>query len=241
MQNNKQEIREHLTALNAALDQDDQDAIAESLKALARVHDRDMFQELGRMTRDLHQSIQELSFDPGLKDLAENELPDAKARLQHVIDMTEKAAHRTMNAVELLIPLQDPAIQEAEVLLDAWSKLYSREMAPQDFAGFAQGMQSYLERARQDSEFTRTHLTEIMMAQEYQDLSSQIIRRVIQLVQTVEEQLVHLVQAFALKSNRETPERQGEKLEGPQIDPKSRTDVVSSQDEVDELLSSLGF
>lgn len=241
MQDNKQEIRDHVTALTTALDQGDQEGICESLKALARVHDRDMFQELGRMTRDLHQSIQDLSFDSGLKDLAENELPDAKARLQHVIQMTEQAAHRTMTAVEQLIPLQEPAIQQAEILLDAWSRLYSREMAPQAFAGFAQEMQQFLDRARNDGEFTRTHLTEIMMAQEYQDLSSQIIRRVIRLVQTVEEQLVHLVQTFAHKTGADVPGRPAEKLEGPQIDPGKRADVVSSQDEVDELLSSLGF
>lgn len=242
MEKRKSEIRAHAQALLSALEVDDHAGIELELKNLVQVHDHEMFQELGRLTRELHQAIQSLSFDPALRDLAENEIPDAKARLQHVIEMTEQAAHRTMEAVEELIPLQEPIEQQATALLGHWERMYRREMAPQEFAGFAREMKDFLEAVKGAGEATRGRLTDILMAQEYQDLSSQIIRRVIDLVQQVEEQMVGLVQAFAghgpAGAARVATDR---KLEGPQVNPQGRTDVVTSQDEVDDLLSSLGF
>lgn len=242
MQDKKEELLTHAQSLLQALESDDFSRVESELQNLSRVRDHEMFQELGRLTRDLHQAILALGFDPRLKELAEHDIPDAKSRLQYVISMTEEAAHRTMSAVEELIPLQEPLLKQAEHYLEDWERLYRREMAPQEFARFARDMKDFLEHVKSTGTASRSNLTEILMAQEFQDISSQIIRRVIQLVQQVEEQMVTLVQAFARHQSIGESRMAGEnKLEGPRIPEQARPDVVSSQDEVDDLLSSLGF
>ena len=167
-------------------------------------------------------------------------------RLQHVIDMTEQAANRTMTAVEQLMPLQEPLHGQAQQMIDQLDRLYRREMDPKDFAVFAKDTRHFLFHIQSVGMDTRKLLSDILMAQEYQDLSGQIIRRVIDLVAEIEEKMVTMVSSFAQQAggHNGTPvavAAKGPKLEGPQVNAQGRTDVVSGQDEVDDLLSSLGF
>lgn len=242
MSMSKEAIRTHTQAILMALDQDDDTKVELELARLADSHHHQLLNELGHLTREVHQTIRNIGSDPLLQKLAESDVPDAKMRLQHVIDMTEQAANRTMTAVEQLVPLQEPLHEQAQQMIDQLDRLYRREMDPKDFAVFAKDTRHFLFHIQSVGMDTRKLLSDIMMAQEYQDLSGQIIRRVIDLVAQIEDKMVTMVSSFAQAGGVVAAAAAHKPtLEGPQVNAKGRKDVVSGQDEVDDLLSSLGF
>ncbi len=201
-----------------------------------------LFRRLGELTRDLHEAIQSFLQDNRIAALAQEGMPDARQRLHHVIAMTEQAAHRVLTAVEEALPAAERASRRLE-RTRAELRRAARAAAP--------GERAALERAerrlgRAAGELTLVHrcLSEVMVAQDFQDLTGQIIRRVIQLVEEVEQSLVRLVRitGAGLHGERPTAEEAGARREGP-TGPglPGETGRVQGQDEVDELLSSLGF
>jgi chemotaxis phosphatase, CheZ len=90
-----------------------------------------------------------------------------------------------------------------------------------------------------DSSATKQQLLDIMMAQDFQDLTGQVIRKVTVLAHDLEQQLVHLLIDYA-PSELKTDPGSG-LLNGPQINPAAKSDVVAEQSQVDDLLDSLGF
>ncbi|WP_019676450.1 protein phosphatase CheZ [Arsukibacterium perlucidum] len=210
----------------------------------------ELFAEVGKLTRQLHDSLKNFHIDPSLNNLLEEDIPDAKKRLNHVIDMTEQAANKTMDAVESCLPIADQLTQRLNQLQPEWQRLMRRQIQLSEFKQLCHGVDGFMQQATIDSATLNALLTDVLMAQDYQDLTGQILRRVIELVREVEDSLIGLLTAFG-QSNPELPEvkakpakvkaKAAHEAEGPIIDAAERDDVVSGQDDVDDLLSSLGF
>ncbi|KJR29477.1 protein phosphatase [Vibrio navarrensis] len=210
-----------------------------------------MLQEIGVLTRDLHDSLKNFAFDQRMTEITQDEIPDARDRLQYVIDKTEVAANKTMDAVEHCLPIADNLHQCLLQVRPQWNELMRGRIELSEFKALCHRIDELLVQVEGDSTELRSQLTEILMAQDFQDLTGQIIRRVIALVNEVEGRLVEILTVFAankpLKENvlDTTPsankEKSGSEPEGPILHPELREDAVASQDEVDDLLSSLGF
>ena len=171
--------------------------------------------------------------------MAEKSIPDARERLNYVISKTDEAANQTLEAVEESIPICNNLNDQALDLHDRWDKFTKREMSADEFRALSKDIISFFNKT---SELTKVkdHLTAILLAQEYQDLTGQIIKKVINLVSEVENKLIGLIK---LTSAPQVHDHEGDatSLDGPPVPGIAHKDTVSGQDEVDDLLSSLGF
>lgn len=218
------------------------------IEELSRMREQTLFQELGKMTRQLHDSLTSFAVDSRMQSLAESDIPDAKARLNHVIDMTEESANRTLSAVEGTLPIAEQLQDQANDLHEKWDRFRNKDMNVEEFRGMSQEIDDFLHVTTTHAGQIHSNLSEVMMAQGFQDLTGQIIRRVITLVTEVEDNLVELIR---LSGDAEASMQTGGEAAnsedimqgvGPQVPGVSDDGgSVSGQDEVDDLLSSLGF
>lgn len=229
--------------LLANLEQGKDDQATLTIAQLAGFRDSLLFQEIGRMTRELHESIKGFMVDSSLTNLAMNEIPDATERLQYVIEQTEQAANTTLEAVESSLPLADQLNSDAKDLAEKWQRFNSSKMSLDDFRAMSTELSSFLSATQQNSEDLHGKLTEVLMAQGFQDLTGQVIRKVITMVRDVEEKLIELVRVAGTEAQDEQAikEEKAKKAMGPAVPGVEHGDVVSGQDDVDDLLSSLGF
>lgn len=221
------------------------------IEELGRIREQSLFRELGKMTRQLHDSLTSFALDSRMQSLAESDIPDAKARLNHVITMTEDSANRTLTAVEGTLPIAEELQRSANDLLKKWSRFRNKDMSVDEFRSMSQEIDDFLGATHVNAGRIHGNLSEVMMAQDFQDLTGQIIRRVINLVQEVEDNLVELIRLsgsveFAVAEKAAAPDkRTADNLMqgvGPQVPGVGdKVGSVSGQDEVDDLLSSLGF
>jgi len=209
----------------------------------------ELFAEVGKLTRQLHDALNNFQIDARIKNLATDDIPDAQTRLTYVIEETEKAANTTMDAVEASMPIAELLASRIDSVMPEWKKLMTRQIEVGEFKVLCKDLDELLEDGASQSAKLTQLLTEVLMAQGYQDLTGQVIRRVIDLVKEVEESLVNMLTMFGERDSSEqakplSPEAdkaEGVKAEGPILDAETRDDVVSGQDDVDDLLSSLGF
>lgn len=205
----------------------------------------ELFAEIGKLTRQLHDSMNNFQVDSRLTDLAKADIPDAKERLNYVIERTEEAANKTMDAVESIFPVIESVQDRVTALKPSWNKLIKNELALPEFKRLCHDIDALLRTAEADNSKIRGLMTEVLMAQDFQDLTGQVIRKVIDLVKDVEDGLIGMLTAFGMSSDlsqNKAMRSLGENLvEGPIVNSKERDDVVSDQDDVDDLLSSLGF
>ena len=223
------------------------------IHSINQARDRGLYHEVGQLTRALHNSIVNFQIDTSHALDKRNEvskISDASDRLDYVVKLTEKAANRTMDLVESSAPVVSELGRDAAALRADWERLPRREMAVDEFRGLYQRIGEFLEKAEHSSTAVSSHLNDILIAQDYQDLTGQVIKRVTALVHDVEESLVNLVRmagqvdrvaGFDHSVSIEKAKKSSHRGEGPQIHADTREDVVSGQDEVDDLLSSLGF
>lgn len=212
---------------------------------LTKMRESALFQELGKLTRELHDTLSNFHVDARLAKLTESDIPDAKERLNHVIQMTEDAANRTLSVVEGTLPRAEELERKALALKQQWDRFRNRDMKVEEFRGLSKEIDEFLTWTSVNATAINSGLSEVMMAQGFQDLTGQIIRRVITLVQDVEENLVSLIRLAGPQFAAKEQPVEGAKhieAEGPQVPGvKCAAEVVSGQDDVDALLSSLGF
>lgn len=205
----------------------------------------ELFAEIGKLTRQLHDSLTNFQLDSRLNDLATADIPDAKERLNYVITSTEEAANKTMDAVEAIFPVVDTIAEQVEAVNPAWSKLMDNKLDLKEFKSLCFDIDTLLKNTGKETQHIHSLMTDVLMAQDFQDLTGQVIRKVIDLVREVEDSLINMLTAFGISAEA-TQEKSSPKLgenlvEGPIVSSESRDDVVEDQDEVDDLLSSLGF
>lgn len=200
---------------------------------------------VGQLTRVLHDSLRELGYDRLIAQAAAA-IPDARDRLSYVAMMTEQAATRALNATEVARPIQDELGAEARRLSDLWTRMNARELTFEEFKALLESTRGYLAGVPGKTDATNAQLTEIMMAQDFQDLTGQVIKKITDIVHRLESEMVQLLLDCIPPEKRteaaaaRKPEPTG-LLNGPVIPPQAGADVVTSQNQVDELLESLGF
>lgn len=197
-----------------------------------------VFQRLGQITRQLHDTLRELGYDRTLEEAAKA-IPDARQRLAYVAQLTEQAASRVLNATDAARPHQDTLEAAAEALSARWQRLYAGELSVEEFKALAGDTRTFLGEVPQHTAATRAQLMEIMMAQDFQDLTGQVIKKIVELANRMERELLQvLIEAMPAERRAEAPQGL---LNGPVVDASGRGDVVANQQQVDELLESLGF
>lgn len=212
------------------------------LNKIAEEKEEQLFQKVGQLTRQLHDTMSDFSLDSKIASMTENDIPDAKERLQYVITMTEQAANETLNTVEGLLPVSKSLNDQAEILSTKWERFLDKEMPFEEFRSMSVEITQHFDESKGGLVKVQTGLNDILVAQGFQDITGQIIKRVIDLVQNLEASMVELIR---LSGGHQIEEKQSHepKLPGPVVpgvDDK-KGDVVANQDDVDDLLSSLGF
>lgn len=246
------EIIAHAKSMVEKLENGDSLEAFKVLEELNRAKDVTLFEELGRLTRSLHNAITDFHIDIGLAQEDQKEISrisDASDRLGYVISLTEDAANKTMDMVEEAIPTAKKIQMTAADLKPEWDKVLKGEIDPAQFRALHTKMGVFLDGTITASEELSQSLSNILLAQDYQDLTGQVIKRVIQLVQELESSLVDIVKTAGtveelagIETSALTDDaKPATEAEGPIINKEKRSDVVSGQDDVDDLLSSLGF
>jgi chemotaxis protein CheZ len=220
------------------------------IQELQKVRDENLYQEIGQLTRGLHESIKKFKLDSGVNGSG-SDIDEANDGLAYVVDMTAKAANKTMDKVEDSLPLsQSIAAGSSEIDLQ-WQQFLKKELNPSEFRDLCKKITVFLKSTGTNTKKLNQNLNDILLAQDFQDLTGQVIQKVTTMVTDVEARLVKLVsmaghvdqltgmQHTEIKS--ESDDVNIDKGVGPQINAEELEDVASNQDDVDDLLSSLGF
>ncbi|MBI4938792.1 MAG: protein phosphatase CheZ [Nitrosomonadales bacterium] len=194
--------------------------------------------KIGQMTRTLHDALRELGYDKNLEKAAST-IPDARDRLNYIATLTEKAAERVLNATDAAQPVVEKIEIESQRLSREWQKLFDKQLDVEQFKNLAAQTQAFLAEVPKQAKATNAYLMEIMMAQDFQDLTGQVIKKIVDVTQQMEKQLVDLL--VENPPSTANPDTFAGLLNGPVVNAAGRSDVVTSQDQVDELLESLGF
>jgi chemotaxis protein CheZ len=198
----------------------------------------EVLSRIGHMTRSLHDSLRGLGLDK-LIEKAASDIPDARDRLDYVARLSEQAAQKVLNATDEANPLQDKIDHSARELATAWRAALDAPADDADWKALAYRTMAELDASRAAASATKGYLMDIMMAQDFQDLTGQVISRVTTIAQNLEKQLVQMLVDFAPADVKR--EFDNSLMNGPQIDPTGNTEVVANQGQVDDLLDSLGF
>ncbi|MBK5929766.1 protein phosphatase CheZ [Halochromatium salexigens] len=212
-----------------------------------------LINRIGHLTRMLRDNMRELGLDKEIEKAAEA-IPDARDRLNYVANMTEQAANRALNAIDRAQPLQEALSARAKTLDARWGEWFAEPKELDEARELVQETRTFLGEVPEKTEATNKELLEIMMAQDFQDLTGQVIKKMMEVIHEIENQLVQVLidnvpegQARDQMQRRADDKRESETrqrdeglLNGPQINPEA-SDIVGNQDQVDSLLDELGF
>jgi len=191
----------------------------------------EVFQQLGTITRLLHDTMQQLGVMPKLQTATEG-LPDARSRLSYIATKTADAANKVLNTV-------DAAKNEHRQISESTRSIGQLIVADPVKAVASGAVMNFVHEVERSTKRIDDHLTDIMMAQDFHDLTGQVVAKVVTLANDLEDSLVKLLIQVVPEGVREQVDPSV--LNGPVVNPEGRTDVVSDQGEVDDLLASLGF
>ncbi|HEX8978657.1 MAG TPA: protein phosphatase CheZ [Parasulfuritortus sp.] len=167
--------------------------------------------EIGIRRSDLIDMVNELR--NALRDIGQEPLPQAQLmtntrdRLRYIARLTEQAASQTLNVAESLGDRLHAQRAEAETLATL-----TRSPRVRDF----------LARVQTEHAEANAQLLEVIQAQSFQDLVGQVVNRLLDTVQHMEDNLAHLLLE---------DERDAGLLAGPQINAAEKI----SQDDIDDL------
>jgi chemotaxis protein CheZ len=238
----REEYGASVAALAGALAIGDEIRFLEELDSLVQRRELALFGELRKLTHDLQSALDRFRLDPRLLTLAEKEVPDARHRLDHVLKLTDEAAHRTMDLVEKSAPLAERTAKDAAEIVELWKRFRARKIAVDEFQRMIERMDVFLDSARGDMDQVRGNLSEVLLAQGFQDLSGQIIRGVMKLVSELELALTDLVRLSKSGPRGANPiSDETRRGFGPMVPGINNGPAVSGQQDVDALLSGLGM
>lgn len=194
--------------------------------------DVQMYDRLGPIVRQLHDALRELGYDRSLSNVVE-QVSDSQDRLQYIAQLTEQAANKVLNLVDIALPEQDKQIQSSRALKVRWDQMYAGALSVDEFKLLVADSRDFIAATADQAEQEKSRLMDIMMAQDFQDISGQIIKKVVSLTQQLERELAQLLHDYAPDQVRE---KVVDLLSGP-VAPSS----ALVQDDVDQMLAELGF
>lgn len=216
--------------LAQALEAGDETAAEALISELNEARSRAILRQLAELTREVHHSFHGVAADPRLLELTKHAMPDARERLSYVIEKTEESTHRTLGAVEDMLAITDRLVGNAQEL---------HGMLGDDDSTRGGALREFVDASRAYGERMRSGLTEIMMAQEYQDLTGQVIKRTIDIVDELERGLVALItHEWVEKAEVVAEVVDGSRSHGPAV--RAHHAQINAQTDVDDLLASLG-
>jgi len=196
--------------------------------------DQPMYTRLGGIVRLLHDSLRELGYDRSLSDAAV-QITDAKGRLEHIASLTEQAANRVLNTIDQGIPEQEAVLKGALAMEKRWTSLFEGNMSIDEFRLLATDSREFALKVASATETEKARLLDIMMAQDFQDITGQLIKKIVAVTQKVEQDLAQLLLDNAPPEVAQTLKEAPESLmQGPSTN-------ALEQDDVDSLLEGLGF
>ena len=201
-----------------------------------------MFERLGGIVRLLHDSLRELGYDKALNE-ASSQIVDAQDRLEYVATLTEQAANKVLNTLDEGMPAQDLLQKQAKDMETRWADLFEGKLSLDEFKALAGDSRQFAGLVNQATEAERARLLEIMMAQDFQDITGQLIKKVVKITQTVEGELAQLLRDHAPADIKEklAKKEQPAAAPAPLMQGPSVPEAALNQDNVDDLLADLGF
>lgn len=259
-------LQEKAQDLLRLLDTGDFAGAMQILAELSDARNTMLYTEVGRLTRGLHEAIKQFNLDvektaekasSSEEDEALNEVSSAHDRLDYVLELTENAANKTMDMIEASIPIAADLGEQARLLRQDWKNMADQQSTMSELKDLGRTTEAFLQEIEKGSASLQSNFSEIFLAQGFQDITGQLIKRVNGLVHDVEKSLITLV-AVAGKVDRITgtkhegevqssqdaadeKQQQNVKGHGPLVLKEEAAGVVTGQDDVDDLLSSLGF
>ena len=198
--------------------------------------DKPMFERLGGIVRLLHDSLRELGYDKALTE-ASSQIVDAQDRLEYVATLTEQAANKVLNTLDEGMPAQDVLSKHAKDMDSRWTALFDGKLSLEEFKALAGDSRQFAQAVAEATEAEKARLLEIMMAQDFQDITGQLIKKVVNITKTVENELAQLLRDNAPAEVREKlAQKPVPLMQGPSV-----PSVALDQDNVDDLLADLGF
>jgi chemotaxis protein CheZ len=198
--------------------------------------DKPMFERLGGIVRLLHDSLRELGYDKALTE-ASSQIVDAQDRLEYVATLTEQAANKVLNTLDEGMPAQDVLSKKAKDMDGRWMALFDGKLSLEEFKALAGDSRQFAQAVAEATEAEKARLLEIMMAQDFQDITGQLIKKVVNITKTVENELAQLLRDNAPAEVREKlAQKPVPLMQGPSV-----PSVALDQDNVDDLLADLGF
>jgi chemotaxis protein CheZ len=197
--------------------------------------DKPMFERLGGIVRLLHDSLRELGYDKALNE-ASSQIVDAQDRLEYVASLTEQAANKVLNTLDDGMPAQDVLQKKARAMEGRWNDLFAGKLGIEEFKVLAGDSKSFATAVSEATEAEKARLLDIMMAQDFQDITGQLIKKVVMITKTVEKELADLLRDNAPPPLREKLQAKEPLMVGPSV-----PSVALDQDNVDDLLADLGF
>ncbi|MGO4392507.1 protein phosphatase CheZ [Variovorax sp. M-6] len=193
---------------------------------------------IGQLTRQLREGLRELGLDKEVAKAAQA-IPDARDRLAYVAATTERAAHRALNAIDVAQPLQEGLATDAKGLSKRWDEWFANPIELDHARELVMDTRGYLADVPVKANAINTQLMEILMAQDFQDLTGQVIKKMMEVVNGMETELLQvLLDNTPLEKRQEIVNNSLQN--GPQI-VAGHPDAVADQSQVDDLLESLGF
>ncbi|MFL6709315.1 MAG: protein phosphatase CheZ [Massilia sp.] len=209
---------------------------AEAYAADGNAADKPMFERLGGIVRLLHDSLRELGYDKALTE-ASTQINDAQDRLAYVASLTEQAANKVLNTLDDGMPAQDVLSKNAKQMENRWADLYAGKLSIDEFKTLAGDSRDFAKTVTAATDAEKARLLEIMMAQDFQDITGQLIKKVVAITKTVEHELAELLRDNAPPAVREKlAAAKPALMSGPSV-----PSVALDQDNVDDLLADLGF
>jgi len=199
-------------------------------------HADGMFERLGGIVRLLHDSLRELGYDKALTE-ASTQIVDAQDRLEYVASLTEQAANKVLNTLDDGMPAQEVLSKNAKEMEERWAALFAGKLSIDEFKSLAGDSRAFAAKVSEATEAEKARLLEIMMAQDFQDITGQLIKKVVAITKKVETELAQLLKDNAPADVREKiAQKEVSLMSGPSV-----PSEALNQDSVDDLLADLGF
>jgi len=200
---------------------------------------KEIFVRIGQLTRLLRDSMANLGLEQAIMEVADA-FPNTRDRLNYVVGKTSQAADRALTSVEVARPLQEGLSDSATALSTRWDAWFENPQPLDDARELVKATRSFLHQVPDVTQQTNRQLTEIMMAQDFQDLTGQVLQSLMHVIETVEKELISVLVENMNERDMDAQTDNAHLKNGPQIDTRAEG-IVASQEQVDDLLESLGF